>query len=118
MKTIPVILFLSIALMISSAEAKNGKAAEVSAICVKSASDCCWVVKIWQKMGRSHPGITIHNKYIPECCDMPGVTCEKFKPIFTFRSRQRKVLKIEWGDQSLRGPIPSEIKNLKNLQVL
>jgi hypothetical protein len=103
-------LSLMIASVISPAEAQT-----VPATCSSSSPQCCWVVRIWQKMGKT---TSVSSTNATACCytlgsttqssGIPGVTCSSTGTVTT-------VTKIEWNSQSLTGPIPFEIGNLANL---
>jgi len=72
-------------------------------------SDCEIVVDLWKNYWNK--ATTVDGTDLTACCDpfsdIPGVTCT-----------DGKVTRIKWGAQSLSGPIPPEIGNLKNLQKL
>jgi hypothetical protein len=92
-------------------------AAEAQAVvtCDSSSPQCCWVVRIWQEMGKT---TTVSATSATECCNkldsentgsgISGVYC----------SLDGSVTEIRWSSQSLSGSIPPEIGNLKNLQSL
>lgn len=68
-------------------------------------SDCYWVVRSWQKMGKNIPANVSSTDN--SCCTLPmtGVTCDT----------SNRVKGIDWSFEDLTGSIPSEIGNLKSL---
>jgi hypothetical protein len=89
-------LSLMIASLISPAEA--------AVSCSSTAYQCCWVVRIWQLMGKT---TSVSSTSSTACCSMSGVTCSG-----------TSVTKIDWRLQSLNGTIPSDISKLASLQYL
>ena len=85
-----------ILVMISPAQAQADS-------CDSSSPQCCWVVRIWQLMGKT---TTVDHTSATACCSMSGVTCTG-----------SIVTKIQWDNQNpkLTGSIPPEIGNLVNL---
>ena len=90
-------LTLAIASMISPAKAQ-------AVTCDSSSPQCCWVVRIWQLMGKS---TSVSSTSSTACCSMSGLTCSG-----------SIVYSIDWELQSLSGSIPPEIGNLVNLETL
>jgi len=98
-------LTLVIASMIYPAKAQ-------AVTCDSSSPQCCWVVRIWQLMGKT-TSVSITNA--TACCyalgsttqtlGIPGVTC----------TSDGTVTKIYWSSKVLTGSIPPEIGNLMNL---
>jgi len=74
------------------------------ATCTSSSPQCCWVVRIWQLMGKS---TSVSSTSSTACCSMSGLTCSG-----------SIVYSIDWELQSLSGSIPPEIGNLVNLETL
>jgi hypothetical protein len=85
--------------------------------CTPTSPECCWVIRSWQKMGNTTSASPFSAT---ACCNtlvsstgtkttqnsgIPGVNC----------TSTGNVTQITWGDLWLRGPIPIEIGNLKNL---
>ena len=90
------ILFMLFFLAISPTEAVVS--------CDSSSSQCCWVVRIWELMGKT---TSVSSTSSNDCCNMGGVTCDA-----------SIVTGISWKRLSLVGSIPSDIRNLVNLQEL
>ena len=94
MKSISIVrLILAITAFISIVEAQ--------ASCSSSSPDCCWVVRVWQLMGKS---TSVSSASLTNCCSMTGVTCSN-----------AAVTILSWNSKGLSGSIPSDIGNLKNL---
>ena len=90
-------LSLAIASMISPAEAQ-------AVTCTSSSPQCCWVVRIWQLMGKT---TSVSSTSSTACCSMSKVTCNG-----------SKVTVINWAGYGLRNSIPSDIGKLVNLTYL
>jgi hypothetical protein len=86
-----------------------------SSSCVVSESDCSWVIRSWQKMGKT---TSVSATSATACCyklgsttqtsGIPGVKC----------TSTGIVTEIKWGFESLKGSIPTELGNFVNLEVL
>ena len=74
------------------------------ASCDISSPDCCWVVRIWQMMGQR---TTVSSTHPTACCSMSGVVCS-----------ESSVIKIQWRNKNITGPIPEDIGKFKNLLFL
>jgi hypothetical protein len=90
------IIFLLFFLAISSTEA--------AVSCDSSSSQCCSVVRIWELMGKT---TSVSSTSSNDCCNMEGVTCTG-----------PDVTQINWNKLGLTQQIPSDIRNLVNLQEL
>jgi hypothetical protein len=83
--------------------------------CTSTSPECCWVVESWKKMGKT---TSVSATSATDCCSVidgiypssgiPGVYC----------TSAGSVNRIDWVFQSLKGSIPPELGNLRNLQWL
>jgi hypothetical protein len=91
-------IFFTNSLMISPTEA--------AVSCDSSSPQCCWVVRIWQLMGKS---TSVSSTNPTACCShgIPGVTCSG-----------STITEINWSEKKLTDQIPSEIGNLVDLTEL
>ena len=100
------LLSIMIASMISPAEAQT-----VPATCDSSSPQCCWVVRIWQLLGKT---TSVSSTSSTACCKnlnaggITGVACNS----------DGTVTQIGWANQGLSGSIPSDIGKLVNLRIL
>jgi len=101
-------LSLVIASMISPAEAQT-----VS--CTTSSPQCCWVVRIWQLMGKT---TLVDHTNATACCNTLGSTTQTSGITRVTCSSTGQVTKIDWRMNSLTGNIPADIGQLKSLQYL
>jgi hypothetical protein len=97
LRMINIMIFLLVIVMISPAKAQTKT-------CDSSSPQCCWVVRIWQLMGKRTSVLSTSST---GCCFMSGVTCSG-----------SKVITIDWNNRNLTGSIPSDIENLVNLDGL
>jgi hypothetical protein len=72
--------------------------------CNYYSTDCCWVVRSWQRFGKNASFSTDAPKAC--CTSIPGVTC----------GSEGRVTGIKW--EGLQGVIPSALAKLKKLQSL
>ncbi len=77
---------------------------EAAVSCDPSSPQCCWVVRIWQLMGKT---TSVSSTSSNDCCNMEGVTCTG-----------PDVTQINWNKLGLTQQIPSDIRNLKSLTLL
>ena len=77
---------------------------EAAVSCDSSSSQCCWVVRIWELMGKT---TSVSSTSSNDCCNMEGVTCTG-----------SDVTSIDWKNKGLTQQIPPGIRNLVNLQEL
>ena len=77
---------------------------EAAVSCDSSSFQCCWVVRIWELMGKT---TSVSSTSSNDCCNMEGVTCS-----------DSSVTQINWNKLGLTQQIPSDIRNLVNLQEL
>jgi hypothetical protein len=91
-------LSLMIASVISPAEAQT-----VPATCTASSPQCCWVVRIWQLLGKT---TSVSSTSSTACCSpgIPGVTCSG-----------STITLINWVNAGLQGNFPSEFGYLTSL---
>ena len=67
---------------------------------------CCWVIRSWQKMGKT---TSVNSTDAKACCSgIPGVTC----------TSAGIVTEINWMSRGLVRSIPAVLGNLRNLQRL
>jgi hypothetical protein len=92
-----IILFLLMLALISPAEAQT-----VPATCTASSPQCCWVVRIWQLLGKT---TSVSSTSSTACCKMSGVVCSG-----------STVTELHWDNQGFSGfSIPPDIGNLTDL---
>ena len=77
---------------------------EAAVSCDSSSSQCCWVVRIWELMGKT---TSVSSTSSNDCCNMEGITCTG-----------SDVTQIKWNNIGLTQQIPLGIRNLVNLQEL
>lgn len=68
----------------------------------KYESDCYWVMRSLEAMGKTTSVISSDST---SCCSIPGVSCSG-----------STVIRLIWRSKGLTGPIPEEIGNLKSLK--
>jgi len=110
-KKVPCMMTLSLAMitMIAPADAQI-------TTCTSTSPQCCWVVQIWQLMGKT---TSVSATNATACCSyISGVTTyPPGIPMVTCTSRGM-VTGINWKNMSLTGSIPSSFENLRNLRTL
>jgi len=72
--------------------------------CSTKSPQCCWVVRIWQLMGKT---TSIKGSSTTGCCAMEGVTCSG-----------TTVTGIQWGWIGLKNSFPIDVTRLVNLTIL
>jgi hypothetical protein len=94
------IIAMTLAILISPAQAQT----VVS--CTSTSYQCCWVIRSWQKMGRT---TTVNPASATGCCSNIGdIDC----------TSTGIVTKISWSTEGLQGQIPAELGKLTSLQYL
>jgi hypothetical protein len=110
--------FLSDSTAATSSAATNTAATSTSATstatttCTSSSSECCWVIRSWQKMGKS---TTVSSTNATACCYVLGSTTQTSGIPGVKCTSTGIVTEIRWYYQSLQGQIPPELSNLVNL---
>ena len=79
-------------------------------------SDCEIVVDLWTIYWNKTT--TVNGTHPTDCCEYVGSDEQTSGISGVFCTSDGKVTKIEWAYMSLKGSIPPEIGNLKNLQEL
>jgi hypothetical protein len=102
-------LSLVMLVMISPAQAQ-------AVSCDSSSPQCCWVVRIWELMGKT---TSVSSTSSTACCSKLGTTTQTSGITgVTCTSTGGTVTKIDWNSQSLQSSIPPDIGNLVNLTYL
>ena len=91
--------------------------AEAAVTCDSSSYQCCWVRRIWELLGRT---TSVSSTSSTACCSYLGSTTQTSAIPGVNCTSDGTVIQIVWTNRSpkLSGPLPPEIGNLVNLQIL
>ena len=80
---------------------------------------CCWVIRSWQKMGKT---TSVSSHHATACCNTlvssNGATTQNTGILGVTCFSTGIVTEIKWYAQSLKNSIPAELGNLANLEYL
>ena len=106
---------LAMASMISPADAQTSSTTCSSTSKKTPSPQCCWVKRSWELMGQT---TSVSSTSSTACCYYLGSTTQTSGIPGIYCSSDGIVTKIHWGLKSLRYSIPTELSNLKNLQMM
>jgi hypothetical protein len=106
---------LAMVSMISPADAQTS-----STTCTSSSPQCCWVKRSWQLMGKDNLVDPTHRT---ACCyylvSSTGTTTTQRSGISGVSCTSTGIVtRIRWGSNGLKGSIPTELANLRDLELL
>ncbi len=100
-KNVPSLIAMSLAILISPAQAQTS-----STICTSSSPQCCWVVESLKKMGKT---TSLDPTSSTACCEYLGSTTQTSGIPGVKCTSTGIVTWIGWLSKSLQGSIPAEL---------